>query len=110
MQRDNATRDSDHQTLFRVVYEEFAVEIERVVDLTDPSVREMYGVDREELTAPDWRKCQELAARLRGKGVEAVRTYSAADPRGRVVVVFVDLLRADSRVRVKRVRDVEARS
>jgi RES domain-containing protein len=87
---------------------EVDVKLSEIVDLTEPSVQERYGVDQEELTADDYQVCQQLADRLRAEGVEAIWTYSRADqPGGRQLVVFVDRLKEGSLFEVASIRAIE---
>jgi hypothetical protein len=69
----------------------------KIVDLTKRSVQKRYGIDRQVLIGEEYKRCQELARRLRADGIEAVWTYSRADqPAGRVLVVFLDRLEQPS--------------
>jgi RES domain-containing protein len=68
------------------------VRLRRVVDLTGPGVAAALGLSRETLTGPDLAPGQALAARLRAAGVEGLLTWSAADPGGTNLVVFLDRL------------------
>jgi RES domain-containing protein len=89
---------------------EIVVKIEAFADLTDPRVQKEYGVDRRILTG-EHQACRTLAARLREDGFEGLWTYSAADsPNGRTLVLFLDLLRPDSWVRVEVVKGADVRT
>ncbi|MGH7266479.1 MAG: RES family NAD+ phosphorylase [Candidatus Rokuibacteriota bacterium] len=68
------------------------VRLRRVVDLTEADVAAALGVTRETLTGGDLGPGQALAARLRAAGVEGLLTWSAADPDGTNLVVFLDRL------------------
>lgn len=99
-------RWSTKRSTYRMV--EVVVRVSKVVDLTDSATRERYGVDEGMLTAEDHGPCQQLAARVREEGVEAVWTFSRADrPEGRQLVVFLDLLGSSSSARVHRVSRME---
>lgn len=78
-----------------------------IVDLTDESVREQYGITEADLVSHDYTACQNLAARLRGSGVEAIRTFSRADPDGRVLVVFLECLKSTSYINADLVESIE---
>ncbi len=82
----------------RAAYVEFSVPIRlrRVVDLTDPETAAGLGVDHEILTGNDLRPCQALATRLRAVGAEGLLTWSAADPQGKNLVIFLDHLNPGS--------------
>ncbi len=78
------------------------VKVSKIVDLTDPATQTRYGVDREVLTGERYEQCQRLAARLRAEAVEAAWTFSRADsPQGRCLVLFLDLLAAESHVKAE---------
>jgi hypothetical protein len=86
---------------------EVAVSVDSVLDLTDEAVQVRYGCDRKMLTALEHEPCRRLAARLRGEGIEALWTFSAADnPDGRQLVLFLDKLGGESQVRVTGVQRV----
>lgn len=68
------------------------VRLRRVVDLTDPGTAAALGVSRELLTGTDLAPCQALATRIRAAGVEGILTWSAADPEGKNLVIFLDQL------------------
>lgn len=74
------------------------VRLRRVVDLTDPQAVGALGVSRETLVGPDSSPCQALATRVRAAGVEGLVTWSAADPSGKNLVVFLDQLDPTSSV------------
>lgn len=71
---------------------EVPVWLRRVVDLTDPETAGALGVSPETLVGPDLAPCQALASRLRAAGVEGLLTWSAADPGGKNLVIFLDRL------------------
>jgi len=80
---------------------EVEVRLSVIADLTNPATRRRYRVDKESLTAADYRPCQELRRRLQAKSVEGIWTYSRADqPAGRHLVVLLDQLKKGSRVNV----------
>jgi RES domain-containing protein len=83
------------------------VRLSNIMDLTDPVTRKRYDIDRESLTADDYRSCQELRRRLQAEGVEGIWTYSRADqPAGRQLVVLLDQVRKSSRIEVVHVGPV----
>ena len=89
---------------------EAGLTVHRWLDLTDEKTQHKYKIDVARLVADDYRYCQELAARLRAKGIEAVRTYSRADrPDGRNWVVFLECLGPQSSLEVLRVGSVPPR-
>ena len=78
----------------RSAYVEFEIpfRLRRIVDLTDPDTAAALGVSRETLTGSDLRECQALAGRLRAEDIEGILTWSAADPEGKNLVIFLDQL------------------
>jgi hypothetical protein len=85
------------------------VDLESVLDFTDEAVQREWGITFAELVQPppDYEPCQQLARRLRAKGIVAIWTYSAADqPDGRVLVVFLENLKPPSALRIAGVRPV----
>ena len=86
---------------------EVQISLHEVVDLTEPSTQQHYGIDQAALTADNYTVCQQLARRLRAEGVEALWTYSRADqPEGRQLVVFLDQLKQDSEVKIMNIRSI----
>lgn len=55
-----------------------AVRLRRVLDLTDPGVRAVWGLAPEDLASNDYARCQEVAVAARKDGYEAIRYPSAA--------------------------------
>jgi RES domain-containing protein len=55
-----------------------AVRLRRVLDLTDPGVREAWGLTAEDLAGDAYARCQEAAVAARADGYEAIRYPSAA--------------------------------
>ena len=75
--------------------------VTNLIDLTDSSVQATLGITEEQLVDVNCDHCRQLAERLRGRGIEALWTYSAADrPGGRQLVIFLDQLLASSNIRV----------
>jgi hypothetical protein len=73
--------------------------VSKLEDLTKRAAQQRYGVNRAMLVGDEYLPCQHLAQRLRANGFEAAWTYSRADqPEGRVLVVFLDRLKAPSRI------------
>ena len=69
------------------------IRVAKIADLTKQSVQKRYGVDRQVLIGEEYKRCQELARRLRADGMQAAWTYSRVhQPAGRVLVVFLDRL------------------
>jgi len=91
-----------------------AVRLRRVLDLTDPAVRDAWGLTAEDLAGGDYARCQEAAVAARADGYEAIRYPSAAVARGGGgggepaagdadnLAVFADALHPGSDVRVVR--------
>ncbi len=89
---------------------EVELSVDRVVDLTDPAVREEHGMEGNDLVGDDYTLCQELANRLRRKGVQAIRTYSRANrPDGKTWVVFLECLHSKPDIKIRRKRAVRVR-
>src|SRR5688500_3437691 len=75
--------------------------VTNLIDLTDSSVQAAFGITEGQLVDVNCEDCRQLAELLRGRGIEAVWTYSAADrPGGRQLVIFLDQLSASSNIRV----------
>jgi RES domain-containing protein len=86
---------------------EVALRVYKWLDLTNAKTQRKYKIDPAKLVDADHSYCQELAARLRAEGIEAVRTYSYADqPDGRNWVVFLECLGPQSSIVVQRVGPV----
>jgi RES domain-containing protein len=91
-----------------------AVRLRRVLDLTEPAVRDAWGLRAEDLAGDDYARCQEVAAAARADGYEAIRYRSAAADRADEraddladdladnLAVFADVLHPGSAVRVVR--------
>ena len=93
-----------------------AVRLRRVLDLTDPAVREAWGLTAADLARDDYARCQDAAAAARADGYEAIRYPSAAVARegggpaagapatnaADNLAVFADALHPGSDVRVVR--------
>jgi RES domain-containing protein len=60
----------------RVLYQ-YRLELERVLDLTDPQVRDHLGFTVPELQADDWSVCQEIGIEAHAHGDQAIRAPSA---------------------------------
>ena len=81
--------------------------VAKIADLTKQSVQKRYGIDRQVLIGEEYKRCQELARRLRADGMQAAWTYSRADqPAGRVLVVFLDRLDPSSGVERVEIRPI----
>lgn len=66
----------------------YAVDIEGVLDLTDPGIRSAIGIGHEVLVDPDRTACQELGATAHALGIRALLVPSATGVDD-VLVVFV---------------------
>jgi RES domain-containing protein len=71
----------------------YDLELDQVLDLTDPQVREHIGVSPADLSGEDWSLCQTIGTDAHAAGDQAIRTYSATDV-DTVLVVFPELLGA----------------
>ncbi len=76
------------------------VNLERVLDLTDPSTATAWGLSAAQLRSDDLTPCQEVAGAARRNGYEAIR-YPAASGTGENVAIFLDRLHAGSTVQVE---------
>ncbi|MDE2263386.1 MAG: RES family NAD+ phosphorylase [Gammaproteobacteria bacterium] len=76
------------------------VDLERVLDLTDPSVAAAWGLSAAQLRSDDLAPCQEVARTARRAGYEAIR-FPAASGTGENVAIFLDRLHAGSTVVVE---------
>ena len=65
----------------------YDVELERVLDLTNESVRSLIGVDPNVLTGPDWTVCREIGSAFHALGVQAILSPSATGI-GEILAVF----------------------
>jgi RES domain-containing protein len=74
------------------------VQLQRVLDLTDPETLGALGLRTEDLVGDNWQRTQRLAAQARAAGFEGLLVPSAAGP-GRNLVIFADRLDPRSRVR-----------
>ena len=86
-----------------------AVRLRRVLDLTDATVRDAWGLTLDDLAADDYARCQEVALAARADGYEAIRYPSAAMREDREsgdsavnLAIFADRLHPGSEVRVVR--------
>lgn len=66
----------------------YEYELEKVLNLTDGSVRDLIGIDRNVLTGPDWTTCREIGVAFHAIGVQGILTPSATGV-GEVLAVFV---------------------
>ena len=80
------------------VLTEIAATLDRVVDLSEPSV---IGLTRQDLTGTDLRPCQQFAATARSLNLEGVLVPSAALP-GVNLVVIPDTLANPGAIRIMR--------
>lgn len=69
----------------------YEFELDQVLDLTDPQVREHTGVSVADLVGDDWSMCQAIGTEAHAAGDQAIRTYSATDV-DTVLVAFPELL------------------
>jgi RES domain-containing protein len=73
---------------------EYEVRIDRVLDLTDSSVREHVGAEERDLVGDRWEPAQRIGAAAYEAGIEAIRSPSAAG-RDDVLAVFPGHLGGD---------------
>lgn len=66
----------------------YAIELDRVLDLTDDNVRAGIGVGLDVLTGADWTACQQLGTTAQGLGVQAILSPSATGV-DEILAVFV---------------------
>jgi RES domain-containing protein len=71
---------------------ELEVELEAVLDLTDPNVLERIGIRQDALTDTETNAAREIAAHAREQGYEALLVASAAVPNSKNLVIFLDKL------------------
>jgi len=75
------------------------VSLARVLDLTDPAVRDTWGISLADLASDDYTRCQTVARQARRDGYEAVR-YPSATGDGENLAIFMDRMDAGSFVRI----------
>jgi RES domain-containing protein len=66
----------------------YAIELDRVLDLTDDNVRADIGVGLDVLTGSEWTACQQLAMTAQGLGAQAILSPSATGV-DEILAVFV---------------------
>jgi RES domain-containing protein len=71
----------------------------RVVDLTDPTVRERWQLTMDDLQSDDVARCQEAAEAAAAAGEEAI-VWPSATGEGRSLAVFADRLAHGSRLEI----------
>jgi RES domain-containing protein len=71
---------------------ELEVEIEGVLDLTNPEIVQRIEVNSEALTRDEWNTPRNIAAEARNNGFEALLVPSAAAPGSKNLVMFLDKL------------------
>jgi RES domain-containing protein len=64
----------------------------KVLDLSDESVRNTFGVSQEQLTGDDLARCQEIARRAHAAGYEGIVAPSAALKGRRTLAVFASAM------------------
>ena len=78
--------------LHNIVEVEFEVDLERVIDLTDPKQCEDLGIEPDDLLKDNQAIPQSVAKRLRRQGVQAILVPSARDHAGKNMVLFLENL------------------
>ena len=78
--------------LHNMVEVEFEVDLERVIDLTDPKQCKDLGIEPDDLLEDNHAIPQSVAKRLRRKDVQAILVPSARDNVGKNMVVFLENL------------------
>jgi RES domain-containing protein len=71
----------------RVLYRH-EIELDRVLDLTDSTIRDQVGVGLDVLTSTDWATCQDLGVASHSLGANGISSPSATGV-GEVLAVFV---------------------
>jgi hypothetical protein len=74
----------------RVLYR-YELDLNRILDLTDPDTRTQISITEDELVADDWTLCQQLGSEAHAVGDQGIRTYSATGV-DTVLVAFAELL------------------
>jgi RES domain-containing protein len=69
----------------------YDISLERVLDLTDSTVRTTVSVGLDLLTSPDWHLCQELGATAHALGLQPILSPSATTV-DHVLAVFIQHL------------------
>jgi RES domain-containing protein len=88
---------------------EFEFETGTLVDVSNPSVAGLYGVDETILTGAGYESCPSLAHQFRGANHQGLFTYSAANrPDGRCIVLFEECLRPKQFPKLKSRKSVRA--
>ncbi len=87
----------------------YAVELQRVLDLTDPLSLERVGLDASLLAAVDWSRCQAIGDAAHYVGFEALRAPSATG-NGQTLAIFLDRLLRGSVLDVSSVTPLERES
>lgn len=82
------------------------LDLERVLDLTDPNVATAWGLSAALFQADDLASCQEVARAARRAGYEAIR-FPAASGTGENVAIFLDRLHAGSTVVVESAEELQ---
>jgi len=80
-----------------------AVKLGAILDLTDPNVQKEMGIDSSEITSDkpaDKEKLLKIADDARSQDYEAILAYSARDPLGKNLIIFLDKLNKSSSIRV----------
>lgn len=80
--------------------------LQNVLDLTDPEIRDWWGLTPGDLVSDDHRPCQEVGRAARRAGYEAVLFPSAASQEGRNLAVFVDRLQPGSNLKIVETREL----
>lgn len=75
-----------------------ALAVHRILDLTDESVRQAWGLSAEDLRSNDYTRCQEVARAAREDGYEVIR-FPSARGTGENYAVFLDRLAPGSYLR-----------
>ena len=78
--------------LHNMVEVEFEVDLERVIDLTDPKQCEDLGIEPDDLLKDNHAIPQSVAKRLRRQGVQAILVPSARHHAGKNMVLFLENL------------------
>lgn len=78
------------------------VSLQKVLDLSDPSVRETLELEKEDLIKPfDYELMRKIAIRVRKMGYEAILAPSSVGE-GKILAVFRDLLLPGSTLKIEK--------
>ena len=77
---------------------QLSIELEAVLDLTDPDVLKEVNIDQKELLGDDIQFTRKLSSKARAEGYQALLVLSVTNPKNKNLVVFADALPESTRV------------